>query len=195
MSKRRSRSPSDTGKVRIIAGQYRARQLPVLSVEGLRPTGDRLRETLFNWLQNDVPGARCLDAFAGSGALGFEAASRHASSVTLVESHRSAATELENTRKLLQANHVDVVNQRFEAFATTHPEPFDLVFVDPPFHEADFTAVLNTVDSLLKPTGLVYLECPKNLGDEQVVLPPVWEVMRDKVFGDVRARLCRRDAD
>lgn len=195
MAKRRSRTSSDTGVVRIIAGQFRARRLPVLSVEGLRPSGDRVRETLFNWLQHDVPGARCLDAFAGTGALGFEAASRYADSVTMVESHRSVATELENSRQLLSADHVTVVNQRFEAYAMAfleiQPKPFDIVFVDPPFHEADFTDILRIVDSLLGKNGLVYLECPKNLSDEQVLIPDSWEVFRDKSFGDVRARLCR----
>ncbi len=192
MPKRRSRNPTDTGVVRIIGGQYRSRQLPVLSVEGLRPSGDRLRETLFNWLQYELPGARCLDAFAGTGALGFEAASRYAASVTLVESHRSVAAELENTRAQLAADHVTVVNRRFEAFAAMHPEPFDLVFVDPPFHTADFAAVLATADSLLAPAGWLYLECPKQQSDARLSVPSTWTTLRDKVFGDVRARLYQR---
>ncbi len=192
MSKRRSNTSSKASEVRIIAGQFRGRRLPVISVDGLRPTGDRVRETVFNWLQNAVPGARCLDAFAGTGALGFEAASRFAQSVTLVESNTQAADTLRQSQSQLQATQVTVVNQRFEAFAATGPEPFDLVFVDPPFQHADFAAVLITVDSLLASDGVVYLETPKSLPDADAVIPAHWHTRRDKLFGEVRARLCER---
>ena len=188
----RTSSKSDAGVVRIIAGQYRGRRLPVLSVDGLRPTGDRVRETVFNWLQNDVPGARCLDAFAGTGALGFEAASRYAETVTLVESDVAAAQALEKSQTLMGASSVDVVNQSFEAFVATMPAPFDLVFVDPPFQCTDYTAVLAAVESVLSPNGLVYIECPKTMPEADAELPAAWSVRRDKNFGDVRARLCGR---
>jgi len=190
MAKRRSPTTPGTGEVRLIAGQYRGRRLPVVSVDGLRPTGDRLRETLFNWLQNDIAGARCLDAFAGSGALGFEAASRHAKSVTLVEPNREAVTALRQSQKTLDASSVEIVHQTFESFAVGSPEPFDLVFIDPPFDGADFVAILKATQSILAPHGWVYIECPKSLSEEAVTLPPEWEVRRDKCFGDVRARLC-----
>lgn len=189
MPKRRPSTKSATGMVRIIAGQYRGRRLPVLSVDGLRPTGDRVRETLFNWLQNDVPGARCLDAFAGSGALGFEAASRYAESVTLVEADAAAAGALRASRELLGAESVDVVNQSFEAFVATAPAPFDLVFVDPPFECTDYSAVLQAVQSILTPGGLVYIECPKTMNEADAQTPIEWSIRRDKQFGDVRARL------
>lgn len=176
--------------VRIIAGQYRGRRLPVPSVDGLRPSGDRVRETVFNWLQNVVPGARCLDAFAGSGALGFEAASRYAQSVTLVESDRTAAKALAASQSLLGAESVDVVNLPFEAFVATSPAPFDLVFVDPPFHHTDYAAVLSAVQTILSPSGLVYLECSATLDDAEAMIPHGWGIQRDKNFGDVRVRLC-----
>lgn len=162
----------------------------MLTVDGLRPTGDRVRETLFNWLQNDVPGARCLDAFAGTGALGFEAASRHAASVTLVESHPGVARALEQSRVDLQANQVAVVQTSFEAFVASKPEPFDVVFVDPPFQQSDFTEVLKGVQQVITANASIYIECPKNLNDAQVLLPIGWKVHQDKNYGDVRARLC-----
>ncbi len=190
MSKRQTRTPKNAGMVRIISGQYRGRRLPVLSVDGLRPTGDRVRETLFNWLQNEVPGARCLDAFAGTGALGFEAASRYAESVTLVEAHPSVAQALEQSRATLQADHVSVVQTRFEAYVASKPELFDVVFVDPPFHQTDFTDVLNGVQKVVAANASIYIECPKNLNDAEVLLPKGWEVQQDKIYGDVRARLC-----
>jgi len=190
MSKRQSRTQTSTGQVRIISGQYRGRRLPVLSVDGLRPTGDRVRETLFNWLQNEVPGARCLDAFAGTGALGFEAASRYAKSVTLVEPHPKVAKALEESCATLQATHVRIVQQTFQAFVATRPEPFDVVFVDPPFHQANFSEVLQGVQQVIAPNAYIYLECPKNLNDAEILVPANWEVRQDKIYGDVRARLC-----
>lgn len=164
--------------------------MPVLSVDGLRPTGDRVRETLFNWLQNDLAGARCLDAFAGTGALGFEAASRYAESVTLVESNRAVAQALEESCAALQAEHVSVLHQDFQTYVATQPEPFDVVFVDPPFHQADFNEVLKGVQQVISPHALIYLECPKNLNDAEVSVPAAWNVRQDKIYGDVRARLC-----
>jgi len=180
---------SCSATVRIIAGQYRGRRLPVVSVNGLRPTGDRVRETVFNWLQKDVPGARCLDAFAGTGALGFESASRYAESVTLVEPNLSAARALRASRELLGAKTVEVVNRTFEAYAATGPAPFDLVFVDPPFQHTHFSAVLQTVQSILAPAGLVYLESPNSMSEADTEIPIEWDIRRDKQFGDVRARL------
>ena len=180
---------SDIGMVRIIAGQYRSRRLPVVSVDGLRPTGDRVRETLFNWLQNDVSGARCLDAYAGTGALGFEAASRFAKSVTLVELNRTAAQALIQSQELLGAESVEVVNQSFDDYAASGPEPFDIVFIDPPFVGTHYGAVLQSVQSIVAPGGLVYVESPKTLRDADAIIPAHWHLRRDKQFGDVRARL------
>jgi len=194
MSKRQIRPRADTGNVRIISGQYRGRRLPVLSVDGLRPTGDRVRETLFNWLQNEVPGARCLDAFAGTGALGFEAASRYAESVTLVESHPAVAKALEQSCATLQCQNVSVVQQSFFDFVTSSPQPFDVVFVDPPFQYANFNEVIAAVQQVIRPEAFIYLECPKAMSDAEVSLPVSWEVRQDKIYGDVRARLCIAEA-
>jgi 16S rRNA (guanine966-N2)-methyltransferase len=214
MPKREKPNANAAGSVRIIAGQYRGRRLPVPSVDGLRPTGDRVRETVFNWLQARVPGARCLDAFAGSGALGFEAASRYAESVVMVEADYQAAQNLKASRQLLNANHVSVVHQRFEAFAEAFAESFaeastdahteangasasqtfDGVFLDPPFQHTDFSDVFQRVQPLLAKDAWVYIECPKTLTDEQSVLPEHWVTQRDKILGDVRVRLCQNQS-
>jgi len=193
----RARSPSETqlkrgaGELRLIAGQYRGRRLPVLNLAGLRPTGDRVRETLFNWLQNDVAGSRCLDAFAGTGALGFEAASRYAKSVTLVEASAEAAAALEQSRSLLAADSVEVLHQSYFDFVASKPAPFDLVFIDPPFEEADYGAILGSLATVVSRDTLVYVECPKRLPDSSLGAPNDWQVVRDKNFGDVRTQLFR----
>jgi len=123
------------GSIRIIAGEWRGRKLPVIDVDGLRPTSDRIRETLFNWLMPYLSGSRCLDLFAGTGALGFEAASRGAHNVDFVESHRQVSQALSENIKLLEANAI-VHNMAANAFLTrSATESFDLVFVDPPFAE------------------------------------------------------------
>jgi len=191
MAKRRTPKGNEPSTLRLIAGQFRGRRLPIPSVEGLRPSGDRVRETVFNWLQNDVPDARCLDAFAGTGALGFEAASRYAASVTLLEPNSEAAASLLSSQRLLEAASVTVINTRFEDFVANDPDPFDLVFLDPPFQTTDFNAVLDLVPQILGPDALVYLECPKALPDADVLVPESWETRRDKSMGEVRARLFR----
>jgi len=145
----------------------------------------------FNWLQNDVAGSRCLDAFAGSGALGYEAASRYARSVTLVERDAAAAAALERSRLLLAADSVQVLQQSLTDFIDTRPEPFDVVFVDPPFEQSDYSAILSGLHAVLKSDSLVYVECPKRMQERFIGVPSEWETIRDKSFGEVRAQLFR----
>ncbi len=123
------------GKIRIIAGEYRGRRIPVPQKADLRPTPDRVRETLFNWLGQWLDGRACLDLFAGSGALGFEAASRGAARVVMVENDAAACRSLEKFRSLIGASAVEVVRgDAFEYLARSR-ERFDLVFLDPPFRQ------------------------------------------------------------
>lgn len=126
---------SNTGKLRIIGGQWRGRQFTFPEVEGLRPTGDRIRETLFNWLSGYVAESRCLDLFAGSGAMSLEALSRGAASVTALELDRSAAKMIQSFANDLGANNIEVINTNtLEWIAKDNSaEPFDIVFIDPPF--------------------------------------------------------------
>lgn len=155
-----ARSPAPpAGKVRIIAGRWRGSRLEVPAVPGLRPSPDRVRETLFNWLQGDVAGARCLDLFAGSGALGFEAASRGAGEVVMVERDPRALAALGAAKARLGADQVEVVADDALAWLMRGPgRPFDVVFVDPPFAAGLHRAVLAALGPWLSPAAKVYVE-------------------------------------
>lgn len=125
---------SGTGKIRIIGGQWRGRRLPVADRAGLRPTPDRVRETLFNWLAGSIGGTRCLDLFAGTGALGFEALSRGAAAAVMVEQDTQLARQLEATRKFLDAAGAEIIHGEGLTWLAQRRDPFDIVFLDPPFH-------------------------------------------------------------
>jgi 16S rRNA (guanine966-N2)-methyltransferase len=144
--------------VRIIGGQYRRRLLDFPGSAGLRPTPDRVRETLFNWLGQDLPGWACLDLFAGSGALGFEAASRGAGRVILIERERAALDALEKNRTLLGAKQVEIVRADALAWLANSRETFDLIFVDPPFDSDLAATVLADLARHLKSGGQAYVE-------------------------------------
>jgi len=145
-------------RVRIIGGQYRRRLLDFPGSAGLRPTPDRVRETLFNWLGQDLPGWSCLDLFAGSGALGFEAASRGAGRVIMIERDRAAIDALEKNRTTLGANQVDILRADALAWLANSHETFDLVFVDPPFDSNLAATVLADLARHLKSGGQAYVE-------------------------------------
>ena len=153
-------SKAATGQVRIIGGAWKKSVLHFPGVEGLRPTPDRVRETLFNWLGQDLSGVRCLDLFAGSGALGFEAASRSAKRVVLVEKDRAAFTALQaNAARISGATAVlDIVHADAMAYLAGASERFDLVFLDPPFRQNAFAAVLEHLPRLLGAGARVYVE-------------------------------------
>lgn len=157
------------GEVRIIGGQWKRTRLPVLDKPGLRPTPDRVRETLFNWLGQDLTGWRCLDAFAGTGALGFEAASRGAASVLLVEGDAALAAQLETLRQRLQANAVRV--QRGDGVAALRqctPASMHLLLIDPPFGGELFAPALQAAAQAVAPDGFIYLEAPAAWTQEQL---------------------------
>ncbi|MBT9538805.1 16S rRNA (guanine(966)-N(2))-methyltransferase RsmD [Thiobacillus sp.] len=145
-------------RVRIIGGKYRRRLLDFPDADGLRPTPDRVRETLFNWLGQDLPGWTCLDLFAGSGALGFEAASRGAARVIMIERDAQASRALEQNRAMLGANQVDILRVDALAWLANNRESFELVFVDPPFDSGLAAAVLPNLGTHLKSGGQAYVE-------------------------------------
>jgi len=151
-------------RVRIIGGQYRRRLLDFPGSEGLRPTPDRVRETVFNWLGQDLPGWTCLDLFAGSGALGFEAASRGAGRVVMIERESKAISALEKNRTVLGASQVDVLRTDALAWLANNRETFDLVFVDPPFDSGLAEKVLATLAPHLKAGGYAYVEQGTEVG-------------------------------
>lgn len=181
------------GQVRIIAGRWRGRKLPVIESDGLRPTGDRVRETLFNWLQMSVPGSRVLDLYAGTGALGLEAASRGASSVTLVESSLPVAAQLRQTLSGLEGgSEITLCATSAEQFLETTPAPFDIVFVDPPFDLQLHESILEKLAPEFLATGaLIYLELPTRDAGLLEKLPTFLSTIKEKRFGDVTVFLLR----
>ena len=163
-------STTGSGEVRIIGGQWRRTRLTVAQRPGLRPTPDRVRETLFNWLGQDMGGWRCIDAFAGTGALGFEAASRGASQVRMVEQDAGLCQQLERLVQQLKADGVHV--QRGDgvgALTQSAPGHWHLVFIDPPFSvEALFVPAVKAAAQALADDGFIYLEAPKAWSDEEL---------------------------
>ena len=149
---------SSKGSLRVIGGKYRSRRLRVPSRPGLRPTPDRVRETLFNWLGQDLDGLACLDLFAGSGALGFEAASRGAARVVMVENDRVALAGLERSRAALGAAEVAIVRGDAADYLARGSERFDLVFLDPPFRQNAVPALLERLAPRLEGGARVYVE-------------------------------------
>ena len=181
-------------QVRIIGGQWKRTLLPVADKPGLRPTPDRVRETLFNWLGQSLAGWRCIDAFAGSGALGFEAASRGAAEVLMVEQDPELAARLRALRERLVATAVTV--QRGDGLAALRaraPASADLVLVDPPFDAGLFEPALQAAAPALAPDGAVYLEAPQAWTDEQLA-PLGLGIHRYLQAGRVHAHLLRRTA-
>lgn len=187
-------APKGAGEIRIIGGAWKRTRLPVAQRPGLRPTPDRVRETLFNWLGQDLSGWRCLDAFAGTGALGFEAASRGAASVQLVESDAALVAQLHTLQQRLQATAMRV--QRGDGVAALKqavPASLDLVLLDPPFDSDFFTPALQAAAQAVAADGFVYLEAPRAWNDEELA---AWglAVHRHLKAGAVHAHLLRRVA-
>lgn len=162
-------------EVRIIGGQWKRSKLPVANVPGLRPTPDRVRETLFNWLGSDLDGWRCLDLFAGSGALGFEAASRGASEVTLVEREGKLLRNLHDAHARLKAGDgVRIASGDAAAWVQRQaPASFELVFVDPPFELDIFVSAVDKASRVVVPGGWLYLEADRAFSPEDFNGPPL----------------------
>ena len=157
------------GEVRIIGGQYKRSKLPVANKPGLRPTPDRVRETLFNWLGQDLSGWRCIDVFAGTGALGFEAASRGAAEVMLCEQDAALAVQLKALQDKLHASMVKVERgDGLAALRRLSAGSQQLVFLDPPFESALYEPALKAAAQAISATGLIYLEAPKAWTDEEL---------------------------
>ncbi|CAI8836005.1 16S rRNA (guanine(966)-N(2))-methyltransferase RsmD [Methylocaldum szegediense] len=179
-------------ELRIIGGRFRSRKLKFPNAPGLRPTPDRVRETLFNWLRNDIEGARCLDLYAGSGALGFEAASRGAAKVVLVERDAAVCKALERNRALLNAEAVDVIQADTERFLSGTGQPFDVVFLDPPFREGLVVPCCRVLEEngWLSPRAKIYVEAESGL--RLLGLPGNWRVLREGKAGEVGYHLYER---
>ena len=196
-------------QVRIIGGRWKRTPLPVLDAEGLRPTPDRVRETLFNWLAARVPGARCLDLFAGSGALGLEALSRGAAHVTFVEREPAAAREIAARLTEWGSHAASVERADARTFLERTPAArFDIVFLDPPFSSTLLAeaAIRLEQGGWLSDGALIYVECPAAAAAKRHAepaaapagtappLPPLWAVLKTKRAGEVGYHLYSRAA-
>jgi len=178
---------SSKGRVRIIGGEHRGRRIAVADRPGLRPTPDRVRETLFNWLGQRMDGLTCLDLFAGSGALGFEAASRGAARVVMVENDRTAFSSLENFRNLLNGKNIDLRFEDAFEYLRRSEQQFDVVFLDPPFGQNALATALERLPARLARGARVYVEAP-----EPVELPAPWRELRAARAGQVSYQLLER---
>ena len=179
-------------KIRIIGGEWRSRQLLFEDTPGLRPTPARVRETLFNWLQQDVIGSRCLDLYAGTGALGFEAASRGAKSVFIVENNAQACRLIKENTVKLTANQINIIQSDVFRFLAGEASRFDLVFLDPPFGKnmAQQTCQWLEDKEWLVSHAKVYVEVECNLVLEG--MPSSWKLLKNKRAGDVAYYLFER---
>ncbi|GFN45194.1 16S rRNA (guanine(966)-N(2))-methyltransferase [Candidatus Regiella insecticola] len=177
------------GQVRIIGGQWRGRKLPVLTSPGLRPTPDRVRETLFNWLDPMIKNARCLDCFAGSGALGLEALSRYAKSATLLELENNVAQQLINNLALLKAEDGCVINTNTLNWLAQTGQPYDVIFLDPPFQQELLTKTIYLLEkrNWLADEAWIYVETA--VKDTRVDFPSHWQLHREKTAGQIVYRL------
>lgn len=185
---RREKPRRPPGEVRIIGGEWRGRRIAVPDAPGLRPTGDRIRETLFNWLAAVLPGARCLDLFAGTGALGLEALSRGAAEACFVEQQPALARALEENLRRLGTRGASVTCADAFRFLAGTARPYDLVFLDPPFGDFDLAELCTLLGrGWLAEGARVYLEMPA--GRALPELPPGWTVHREKRAGQVRFAL------
>jgi len=177
-------------QVRIIGGEHRGRKLSFPDLPGLRPSGDRIRETLFNWLQPVIVNARCLDLFAGSGALGLEAASRGAREVMMLDLAPRVVRQLTANRDLLGLSQVKVIQGDALVWLEQAPRPFDVVFVDPPFAAGLLGEVCTRLETRgwLAPDALIYLE---DDAGRDFTLPENWRLYRQQRSGRVRFALAR----
>jgi 16S rRNA (guanine966-N2)-methyltransferase len=193
MKSRTKQKEKVSGSVRIIGGEWRGRRLPVPDLPGLRPSGDRCRETLFNWLQADIREATCVDLFAGSGSLGMEAASRGAAEVILIEKLNLAARILRENITRMDARNVNVI--AIDALQWLHgcaAASLDIAFVDPPFGTQLESRALELIDirNCIRPGGFVYIETDR--GTALAGPRPGWEIAREKVIGEVRMVLLKK---
>ena len=190
-SKPQKQTSKAMGEVRVIAGLWRGRKLSVLNAEGLRPTTDRVKETLFNWLMMDVANARCLDCFAGSGSLGIEALSRQAQAVVFLEKFSNAAKQLKKNLASLKTDKGTVINTDTLTYLSqkNSTEPFEIIFIDPPFHHNFVPQVLTLLqqNNWLAENALIYVETEKN--HPPLLLAKNWQVIKEKSAGMVTSRL------
>lgn len=182
----RRNNSKNRGKVRITSGEWKNRNLEVPDIDGLRPTSERVRETLFNWLMPSIHKLVCLDLFAGSGSLGFEALSRGARHCTFVEKSKLAFRQIKTTRTILNAMNSEAHNcDAIDFLSSVHNHNFNLVFLDPPFSDDYLISSIESIHEyqLVSRGGYIYIEFNKN--NDLFDLPDNWSVIRKKIYGNV----------
>ncbi|NHB93039.1 16S rRNA (guanine(966)-N(2))-methyltransferase [Photorhabdus cinerea] len=181
--------PQSMGQIRIIGGKWRGRKLPVPNSPGLRPTTDRVRETLFNWLALVIQEAHCLDCYAGSGALGLEALSRYATQATLIEYERNVAKQLSANLALLGAKNAEIINDSALNYLSQPGTPHDVIFLDPPFRQGMLAETIKLLEQQgwLADESWIYVEAESESAAADV--PANWQLHREKVAGQVAYRL------
>lgn len=170
--------------MRINAGEWRSRFIKFPDAEGLRPTPERVRQTLFNWLGQDLAGLRCLDLFAGTGVMGFEALSRGAAAVTMVEKSTPAYKALMDNKQLLKAEQALILHQDALQFLSQNSQIFNLIFLDPPYHQQWIAKVLPLLRPHLHAEGFIYVEAEYAL-DSTPELIKGWQVVKQSKAGNV----------
>lgn len=184
---RKSGNHNKQNSVRIIGGKHRSRKISFPDLEGLRPTGDRIRETLFNWLAPYLEGAVCLDLFAGSGALGLECLSRGALQVVLVDTSPVACDYIRRNIAALGETQAHVYCASAASWLQQHAMQFDIIFLDPPFALGLNEPIIQALSSHLKPGALIYVEA--DAAQPEYHLPVNWQMLKDKKAGEVRYQL------
>lgn len=177
---------TNLGQIRIIAGKWRSRKINFITSEEVRPTPDRIRETLFNWLGTRILGAKCLDCFAGSGALGFEALSRGAESVTFFDKSPKVTKNIQANAVILGASNIDIRLKFPPNDNTIHLPTFDIVFLDPPFHKnlIHTSCAWLRENEVLKEGSIIYIETERNL--KILPIPKEWTILKSETAGQVR---------
>jgi 16S rRNA (guanine(966)-N(2))-methyltransferase RsmD len=179
--------------VRINAGEWRSRLIRFPEVLGLRPTPERVRQTVFNWLGQDLTGLTCLDLFAGTGVMGFEALSRNAAAVTLIEKSMPAYQALVENKQLLKAERALILHQDALQFLSGNAQKFNLIFLDPPYHQQWLPKILYQLPEHLHDGGLVYVEAEYGL-DSMLELIKDWQMMKQSKAGNVFYHLLKLSA-
>ena len=186
MPRSKSNKSVTTNQVRINGGIWRSRILKFPDVEGLRPTPDRVRQAVFNWLRQDLTGKTCLDLFAGTGAFGFEALSRNAKSVTMVENSALAFKSLKQNQDLLKAQNCQILSIDVLQFLVTDTQQFDVIFCDPPYNKAWLDKLLPILNQHLSENGVVYAEAEFEIKPSES-----WQVVKQNKAGNVYYHLLK----
>lgn len=180
-------------QLRIIGGEFKRRQLPFASIEGLRPTPDRVRETLFNWLMWDIQHTNVLDLCAGSGALSFEALSRGAKHVVMIEPNTEQVKFLRNNLELLKIENAQIISKTAQQYLSSIDAQFDLVFLDPPYSLNLWAELAELVTPLLAKNAFIYVEADRDF--QSLQLPQDWNLIKETRAGTVRAGLFQKTHD